>query len=106
MTKERRFYVKVHEYEGQILLAVCDRELLGRELKKDNIVLAVPHYFYGGREVSLDEVLDLLREADIVVATGRKIIEELIKRGVITEESVLKLDNEFWHVQILREVIR
>ena len=106
MSGERPFYVKIHEYEGQILLAVCDRELLGRELRKGDIVLTVPRYFYEGHEASLDEVLDLIRDADIVVATGRKIIEELIKRGVVAEESVLKLDEEFWHIQILREVIR
>ena len=104
--EKKRFYIKIHEHEGKLLLAVCDPNILGRERRKGDVVISVPQYFYQGREASLEEVIDLIREADMVVVTGRRIIEELIKAGIVDEESVLKLDEEFWHVQILKEVIR
>lgn len=85
------------------MLAVCDEEILDKEFREGNIVLKVNKEFYLGTRVeSVNDVLNLIPEVDIIVATGARIVQALIREGLADEKSVLKVSNQF-HVQILRE---
>jgi len=96
------FYVKRHmSSDGRLVVAVCDKEVLGKEFREGDIVLSVPESFYRGDLVELDDAVRAIEEADIAVVTGRRIVEELIRLGIVCREAVLKVGNQL-HVQIVR----
>ena len=52
--------VKVHKNtEGQILLAICDDDLIGKKFEEGNLQLDLSSDFYKGEEKSEDEIMDL-----------------------------------------------
>ncbi|MET1159844.1 MAG: DUF424 family protein [Thermoprotei archaeon] len=101
MSKEQ-VYVKVFERNSDIVVAVCDRELLGKILIDDekNINFYVDPTFYGGSLKSIDEALEDIRKATIANLIGNKIVEAAIKEGIILKESVIEISGEK-HAQII-----
>jgi len=99
----RGFYAKIHRAQGKILVAICDEEILGKEFREGDIVLSVPPSFYKGEKVDLRQAIELIRIADIAVITGKRIVTELIREGLASPLSVLKVGDQL-HMQIIREV--
>ena len=99
------YYVRIHQINGKILVAVCDEEILGKEFRKGDIVLSISSEFYKGERVDLRRVIELILESDIAVITGKRIVNELIKAGLAVPEAVLKIGDQL-HVQIIKSVYR
>jgi len=107
MDKENEglYYVRIHQINGKILVAVCDEEILGKEFRKGDLVLSVSSEFYGGERVDLKQVIELIIESDIAVVTGKRIVSELIKAGLAVPEAVLRIGDQL-HIQIIKSVYR
>ena len=102
---EGLYYVRVHQIDGKVLVAVCDEEILGKEFRKGDIVLSISSEFYKGERADLKRVIELILESDIAVITGRRIVRELIKAGLAVPEAVLEIGDQL-HVQIVKSVYR
>lgn len=92
--------VKVHEQGNTLLLAMCDKDLLGKTIKKGDIEIKIGD-FYNGEEVSDDAALDLIKTATIINAIGRESVNILVKNNFITEENVLDIGG-IPHAQIFK----
>jgi len=99
----KEYYLKVHNVDSKTIVTVCDKDLLGKEFREGDIVLKVEEPFYGGKLADLEEVINAILSADIVVLTGSKLIEELSKRGLIPKDFALRVGDQL-HIQIVREV--
>ncbi len=98
-----RYFIKIHRGGGKTIVAICDEELLGKVFRDGPVVLDISPKFYGGERADLEKVLEAIRIADIVVASGKRIVEELSKRGLASAEFALRVGDQL-HVQIIREV--
>ncbi len=97
------FWVKLHRSDEFIILAICDQDLLGRTLNDPrlNIVSRIDPAFYGEELLEFDEIIPLLREANVVNAMGNKIVKKLAEIGYISSETeALEIDG-VKHVQII-----
>ena len=76
------------------IVAVCDRELLGRKFEEGKLVLDLKKAssFYKGRIGSREEVMKALRNAKSVNLVGEKAVEAGIASGLIKKENVIKID--------------
>mgnify|MGYP001772937517 CR=1 FL=1 len=97
------FYMKVYNVENRVMVVVCDEEILGKVFREGDVVLDISPAFYGGKKVGIEEVVDAVNTADIVVLSGRRIIEELDKKGLVLKEFALAVEGQL-HVQIIKEV--
>ena len=77
--------------QRDVILAVCDSDILGKTFSEGELILEVSKSFYGVENCSVDKVKDMSREATIINATGEKIIKLLIKEGYIEEDKILKV---------------
>lgn len=102
---DKGFYLKIHKVQGYLLVAVCDEEILGKIFREGEIVLEVPPNFYQGEKVDFEKALEVIMSADIAVITGKRIVEKLEERGLVSKEFALKVEDQF-HVQIVKEVYR
>ena len=96
--------VKVHKNErGAIILAVCDKSLIGQVFSEGNKQLNVDSDFYGGEEVNEDEAGDLMRNANIINIVGDKAINLALREEIIEKENI-KTIAEIPYAQVILEL--
>ncbi len=95
------FWSKVHRHGNDILVAICDEELLGKEIKvKKDFSIKIKKEFYGGKKIDKNKAIELLKVATIANLFGNKIVEISIKNGFILEKNVIKFKG-ISHAQII-----
>jgi len=84
-----------------VLLAICDCELLGRTLREGKIVFHVRDEFYNGRKASVEEAIGMINNSTIVNLVGKCCVEKAIAKGYVHPEAVLKIEG-IPHAQIVK----
>jgi len=81
--------MKIHTSEKNCILALCDKELIGRKLKNTKIYLDLETYasFYKGLPVNERAVVLAVAEATSFNLVGEKSIALAEKMGIITPEN-------------------
>lgn len=100
-----KYFLRVHEANGYRIVAICDEEILGMVFKEGEFILDVSPRFYQGDKVEFEKALEVIKNADIAVITGRRIVEKLSELGFVDKEFVLNIGGQL-HIQIVREVYR
>ena len=91
----------MRKWDQCVLLATCDAELLGKILREGKIVFEVREEFYKGLKMTVEEVIDLMRQSTIVNMVGHCVVEKAIEKGLIHPDSVLKISG-VPHAQIVK----
>lgn len=84
-----------------VLLATCDAELLGKILREGKIVFEIHEQFYKGPKMTVEEVIDLMKQSTIVNMVGHKIVKKAIEKGLVHPDAVLKISG-VPHAQIVK----
>ncbi|RKX44236.1 MAG: DUF424 domain-containing protein [Thermotogae bacterium] len=84
-----KIYVKVYRVQGEVLVAACDEELLGKTFREGELKLEVKERFYKGELREVEELESLLEEATIANLTGERCIKKAIELGYVDKERVL-----------------
>lgn len=85
--------VKIHKQGDRTVVAVCDKDLLGKLFQEKSCQLDLRGDFYKGEEKSLEEAGDLLRNADYVNLVGKEAVKLGLQEGVISDENILKIED-------------
>jgi len=85
-------YLRVIQTQGEVLVIVCDSELLGKKFKQGKLRLDVKESFYRGTEANIKECIAALRKATIANLVG-SIVGHAVKAGIIERENVLRIQN-------------
>ena len=94
-------YLKIYKNGEHILVAACDKEVLGKTLKHGNTIVEISRAFYEGELVSGEELEKALQEATTANLFGEKTVKCAIKCGLIDPESVILIDC-VPHAQVFR----
>lgn len=94
-------YVNLKKVGRNVLLAICDLEILGRTLREGKVVFQVKDEFYNGGKVSLEEALDMIENSTIVNMVGRNCVEKAIEKGYVHPDAVLTIEG-IPHAQIAK----
>jgi hypothetical protein len=94
-------YVNLKRVGRNVLLAICDCELLGRTLREGKIVFQVKDEFYNGRKASVEEAIGMIDNSTIVNLVGKCCVEKAIAEGYVHPEAVLKIEG-IPHAQIVK----
>jgi hypothetical protein len=88
--------------QGQhMLLAACDAELLGKKLREGKIVFEIHKQFYEGPKMTVEEVIELMKQSTIVNMVGHNVVKKAVEKGLIHPDAVLKVSG-IPHAQIVR----
>lgn len=93
--------MKVRKIGNNVLLAICDAEILGKTLREGKIVFAVKEEFYKGTRVSVDEAVEMITNCTIVNMVGKCIVQKAIEKGYVHPEAVLNIEG-VPHAQIVK----
>jgi hypothetical protein len=94
-------YVNLKKIGRNVLLAICDCELLGRTLREGKIVFHVKTEFYNGGKVSIEEAMSMIENSTIVNMVGKNCVEKAIAKGYVHPEAVLHIEG-IPHAQIVK----
>ncbi|MCS6770052.1 MAG: DUF424 family protein [Candidatus Caldarchaeum sp.] len=79
---------------GEVVVAVCDEELIGRRLKlPTGVMVEVAESFYKGVLVVERELADYIKMGTIINLLGEKAVSTAVKNGYAKRESVVYVDN-------------
>ena len=81
------------------VLAVCDRELLGKVLEEKDIYFEVRESFYKGKEIDAKKLKKLMGEFDNINIVGEKAVGVAVSGNFASEENVIRI-KKVPHVQI------
>ena len=92
-------YFKVHESQNRKVLAVCDKELVGKILEENHFHFDIKESFYKGKEITSDELKKMIHEFDSINLVGEKAVGVAISEKIASEKNVIIIKN-IPHVQI------
>jgi len=95
-----KFSCKVFKKENEVLLAICDPEILGKTFEEEELHIEVKRDFYHEKFVDENDVLSLIKNATIVNAVGKETINLLLKNKYIKKECVIEIKG-VPHAQII-----
>lgn len=74
------------------VVAVCDKELLGKKFEEGKFQLDIKENFFKGREFSEQEVSEIMKEMKMEDSTfnivGEKSVKTALEGGIITKEGI------------------
>jgi len=93
--------MKLRKIGGNVLLAICDADILGKTLREGKIVFCIKEDFYKGAKVTIEEAVDMISNSTIVNMIGKNIVQKAIEKGYVHPEAVLNIEG-VPHAQILK----
>jgi len=84
-----------------VVLAICDAEILGRTLREGKIVFCVKEEFYCGAKVDAEEAVAMIKNSTIVNMVGSNVVRLAIDKGYVHPEAVLNIEG-VPHAQIVK----
>ena len=95
-----KFSYRVFEVGQDRMVAVCDREILGKEFSGDGLSIEVSKEFYSGSEGGENDVLPLVKKSTVANVIGEDIVSLLVKKGLVDQKYILKIGG-VPHAQIM-----
>lgn len=78
------FSARVSEYQGNVMLNMCDAELLGRRIGQgdDDHTMHISEEYYGGEIISREKASKLLKDSSIINMVGEEAVSLAAELGV------------------------
>lgn len=87
-----KFFVRETDYQKNKMLNICDENLLGKNVKENELNLHISESYYGKRTVEKEEAKNLLKKSSIINMVGKETISLSISLGIGTEKGVKTVD--------------
>ena len=86
------FSARLIKHQDSSMLNICDSDLLGKTLKRDNFSLKISQEYYAEKVVEKEEAKELLKKSDNINMVGKDIIDLSVNMGIGSEEGVKVID--------------
>ena len=86
------FSARLIKHKDSSMLNICDKDLLGKALNRDNFSLKISEEYYAEKIVEKEEARDLLKKSDNINMVGKDIIDLSVNLGIGSEEGVKVID--------------
>lgn len=88
-------YLKIHESYRKVV-ALCDKELIGKKFEEGKMQLDVRENFYKGSEITQEKIIERLKQMKLDDSTfnivGEKSVNAAVSAGIITKGNIGKVD--------------
>ncbi len=94
-------YFNLKKEGKNVLLAICDEELLGKTLREGKVVFKISEDFYKGKKISVDQAISMIENSTIINLIGNECVKKAIENGYVHPEAVIKIEG-ISHAQIIK----
>ncbi|MCJ8306820.1 MAG: DUF424 domain-containing protein [Nitrosopumilus sp.] len=81
------------DYQKNIMLNICDVDLLGKNIVQDELNMNISKSYYGQKLVETEEASILLKKSSIINMVGKEIVSLSVKLGVGSETGIKTISN-------------
>ena len=86
------FAVRTVVYQQKSMLNICDANLVGRTVTKEDLTLNISKSYYAERIVEKDEAEELLKTCSIINMVGKETISLSVKIGIGSSKGVKEIE--------------
>jgi len=83
-----QFSVRVTDYQKNIILNICDAELLGKNIIQDELNMNITKSYYGEKLVEKEDATTLLKKSSIINMVGKETISLSVELGIGSENGI------------------
>lgn len=84
---------KKHNNKGRLILAICDKSILGKKFEEDDFILDLKSEFYNGSIIEGEELLNLIKKSYITNVVGVDSVTFLKEHKFIEDGEIKKICN-------------
>jgi len=88
-----KVFLKIHRRNDIDTVACCDETLLNRIFTEGDLRIEISSNFFGGALLSIDQALEILKEASYFNIVGENIIHKAIDLQLLPKDGVTKINN-------------
>ncbi len=96
-----KVYVKTVIHGKDMVVAVCDEEILGQTLEGGRVPFKVSEGFYKGTLGEVEEAIEAMKQATICNLVGKTIVEAAIECNMVHERAIIYF-GDIPHAQIVK----
>lgn len=89
--KQGLFWGKIFATNFNLVIALCDKEIINKRLEYKDIKVKISKNFYGERVIDEETALSLMKRATIGNLIGKRIIKLAKKHDFITKENIISI---------------
>ena len=87
-----KVFLKIH-YKNEIeTVACCDEDLLNQVYKEGNLQIKISNPFFGGNLISMEEAIEILKQASYFNIVGENIVNEAVSSKILPIEGVRSIN--------------
>jgi hypothetical protein len=90
-TNKPQMYLKTHLSGKEVLIAVCDCELMGKKFAEGRLQVEIRPDFFGDEKATAQEVEEALAKATMANLVGELAVGHAIRLGYVTQDNVLNI---------------
>ncbi len=83
-----QFSVRVSNYQKNIMLNICDAQLLGKKIIQNGLDMHISEIYYGEKLVEKEEAKSLLKNSSIINMVGKETVALSIELGIGSENGI------------------
>jgi hypothetical protein len=86
------FWGKLFPTKEDLVVAICDENLIDKEIQMKDCIVKVSKYFYGGQLIDENLAVKAMERATVGNLMGKDIVSLAKKKGFITQKNVISID--------------
>ena len=83
-----QFSVKTTDYQKNLMLNICDLDLLGKNIIENELNMNISKSYYGEKVIEHEEARTLLKNASIINMVGKETVSLSLEIGIGSEAGV------------------
>ena len=88
-----QFSARVTDYQSNMMLNICDADLLGKNIVEGELNMNISESYYGEKLIEKDEARTLLKQSSIINMVGENTISLSIQLGIGSKNGIKKISN-------------
>lgn len=88
-----QFSVKISDYQKNMMLNMCDAELMGKDVVDGELKIPINETYYGKQLVDKDKAISLLKSASVMNLVGKETISLATDLGIGSESGIKIISN-------------
>ncbi|MCD6458364.1 MAG: DUF424 family protein [Thermoproteales archaeon] len=98
--QSKKVYVKIHRVKGEVIVAICDKNLLGKTIEDKDVKFEIKEEFFRGELVDVEKALELIEQGTVVNVVGEVIVNALAEKNEVIRLAAIEIAG-VPHVQII-----
>ncbi len=89
---EMSFSIKLTDYNKNVMLNICDADLLGKKITEKELKVHISQSYYGEKIVEKEEAKTLLKNSSIINMAGKEIVSLSTSLGIGSKDGIKEID--------------